>query len=330
LVKQLPRTPESEGKTILIYIIFGKEDGLVALELENLINKLLTTEEKLTALLSFDGSKATISDVLDELRTLPFLAQKRVVVIKNADKFISDNRQVLEDYFDSPSPTGVLVLTVESWRADTKLAKKLANVGSLLTVKSPTQAELPMRVIRYAQDAYRKKIDRHAADLIVELTGNNLAGLYSQVDKLALFAEGKNEITISDVEQLIGRNRLFNAFEVIDSCLAGNVDKAVSRLRDMLDKDKDAEYTVIGAFAFHFRRLFNARVLFDKGTSAQQVARQLGLWHNVDGFLAQAKRLSLEKVGGFLEELAELDYAVKTGRSKVDEAMENLVLRLTV
>jgi DNA polymerase-3 subunit delta len=330
LVKQLHRTPESEGKTILIYIIFGKEDGLVALELENLINKLLTTEEKLTALLSFDGSKATISDVLDELRTLPFLAQKRVVVIRDADKFISDNRQVLEDYFDNPSPTGVLVLTVESWRADTKLAKKLADVGSLVTVKSPTQAELPMRIIRYAQDAYRKKIDRHTADLIVELTGNNLAGLYSQVDKLALFAEGKNEITISDVEQLIGRNRLFNAFEVIDSCLAGNVDKAVSRLRDMLDKDRDAEFTVIGAFAFHFRRLFNARVLFDKGTSAQQVARQLGLWHNVDGFLTQAKRLPLEKVGGFLEELADIDYAVKTGRAKVDEAMENLVLKLTV
>jgi DNA polymerase-3 subunit delta len=322
-------TLKSEKKGTLIYVIFGKEPGAVALELDNLISRLLSPDDRLTGLFSCDGSKTAITEVLDELRTLPFLAPKRVVVIKNADKFISDNRELLEDYFDNPSPTGILVLTVESWRNDTKLAKKLADVGCLITVKTLGQSELPMRVIRYAYDAHKKKMDRQAAELVVELTGDDLAMLYSEIDKLALYSEGRSQITFSDVEQLIGRNRLFNAFEVIESCLANDFDRAVGRLRDMLEKDKDTEYTVIGAFAYHFRRMFSAKVLLDKGSNPQQVAKQMGIWHNRDEFFAQAKKLSLRQIGGFLEELAELDYAIKTGRAKVDEAMEALVLKLS-
>ena len=46
-------------------------------------------QEKTTGLLVADGDKITITEVLDELRTLPFLTKKRVVVIRDADKLIS-------------------------------------------------------------------------------------------------------------------------------------------------------------------------------------------------------------------------------------------------
>ena len=75
--------------------------------------------------------KVELTEVLDELRTLPFLAEKRVVVLKNADKFVSEHRAALEKYFDEPSPTGVLVLTVDTWMKSTKLAKKLKKVYQL-------------------------------------------------------------------------------------------------------------------------------------------------------------------------------------------------------
>ena len=71
-----------------------------------------------------DCTKVELSEVLDELRTLPFLAEKRVVVLKDADKFVSEHRAALENYFDEPSKTGVLILTVEKWMKTTKLAKK--------------------------------------------------------------------------------------------------------------------------------------------------------------------------------------------------------------
>jgi DNA polymerase III delta subunit len=93
-------------------------------------------------------------------------------------------------------------------------------------------------------------------------------------------------------------------------------------------RDKSAEYTVVGAFAFHLRRMFNARVLMDKRVHTSQIAKQLRIWGNVDGFFAQVRRLSLERIGEILARLADIDYAIKTGRTTARVAIEQLVLNL--
>jgi len=130
------------------------------------------------------------------------------------------------------------------------------------------------------------------------------------------------------VESLVGHNRLFNAFAVIDAVIAGDLAAAVGRLRGMFAEDRSAEYTVVGAFAFHFRRLFNAKVLLEKGIDAGEVLKRLQIWGNQDGFFSQVRQLSLRQIGTYLQQLAETDYAVKTGRTKAPVAMEQLVISL--
>ena len=319
---------KSEKKEFAVYVIAGKEPSMLDLEAENLLGQLLKPEERLTSLLSTSGSRAVITDILDELRILPFLAQKRVVIVKDADKFVSDNRSLLEDYFDNPCITGVLVLTVSTWPASTKLAKKLSPEGKLINVTSPKAWQLPARLVGYAADAHKKKIGKDAAELVVELTGDNLARLYGEIDKLAIYVGSKDSISICDVESLIGHNRFFSAFEVIDCCLTGQVEKAVGRLRDMFAKDREAEYTVIGAFAYHIRRMFNAKVMLEKGQRTDAIAQQINIRSHKEQFFSQVRSLSLHRIGSLIEKLANIDYAVKTGRAKVQEEMEDLVLRL--
>jgi DNA polymerase-3 subunit delta len=280
------------------------------------------------AVFNADADSATASDVLDELRTIPFLTDKRVVVIKGADDFVSENRQLLEKYFDNPSPTGVLVLTVSSWSAQTKLAKRLPEVGKLISVEQPKPWQLPQRLCQYANDSYCKKLSNDAAALLVELAGDNLCRLYSEVDKLATFTDKEKVITAKDVELLIGHNRLFNAFAVIDAIMAGDVAQAVERLRRMFAEDKDSEYTVVGAFAFHFRRMFNAKVLLEKGLRYDEIAKKVQIRSNKDSFFARVRKVSLKQIGGYLQKLAEIDHAIKTGRTKAQVAMEQLVLGL--
>ncbi len=120
-----------------IYIIAGKEASLVNAECEKLLEELLEPQQRMTGLFNADPTQVSASEVLDELRTLPFLTERRVVLVKNADKFVSENRALLEKYFDTPCPTGVLILTVTSWGSRTKLAKKLPGVGKLLSITQP-------------------------------------------------------------------------------------------------------------------------------------------------------------------------------------------------
>ena len=311
-----------------IYVIYGKEESLVNAECRALVDQLLEPQQRTTGLLNADAAQISVSDVLDELRTAPFLTDKRVVVVKEADDFVSENRQLLERYFDNPCPTGILILTVKSWPKQTKLAKKLGKVGKLISVAQPKSWQLPGRLVKYASDAHDKKLTTEAAELLVELSGDELARLYSEVDKLALFADAEKVITPGHIEQLVGHNRIFGVFQVIDAIVAGNVGQAISRLRNMFAEDKTAEYTVVGAFAFHFRRMFNAKALLGKGLRPAEVASRLRIWGNKDGFFQQVRKMTLGQIGSVLQQLATIDFKIKTGQTKAEVAVEQLVLNL--
>jgi len=313
----------------LIYVIAGKEESLVNAHCRELLDKLLESSQRTTGLFDADASSVSASEVLDELRTSPFLTDKRVVLVKDADKFISANRTPLEKYFDNPCPTGRLIFTVRSWDARTILAKKLAKAGKLIKVTQPKRSELPSRLIKYASEAHDKKLSRDTASLLIELTGDELPQLYSEIDKLALFADAEKAITTKHIESLIGHNRLFNAFTVIDAVIAGNIAVALERLRGMFAQDKSAGFTVVGAFAYHFRRMFSAKAMLEKGARTVEVARRCNIWSQQDKFFAQLRRINLKQIGGHIKQLAETDYAIKSGQTKPHIAMEQFILKLS-
>ncbi|UCE98932.1 MAG: DNA polymerase III subunit delta [Planctomycetota bacterium] len=322
--------PEFKKKHKPIYVIVGKEDTLVNAECDKLLDQLLKPQQRTIGLFNVHPAEVSAAEVLDELRTLPFLTETRVVLVKNADDFVSKNRQLFEKYFDNPSLTGILILTVSSWPSNTKLAKRLPKVGKLIRSAQPKRWQLPHYLIQYANDAHDKKLTVDAAELLIELIGDNLPQLYSEIDKLALFAHTEKAITLQHIESLIGHNRLFSAFAVIDAITVGNLAEAVSRLRKMFAEDRTADYTVVGAFAFHFRRLFEAKVLLEDDFAPSEIANRLRIWSNRDSFFKQLQRMSLEQIGAILQQLAKIDYAIKTGQTKAEIAAEQFILRLAI
>jgi DNA polymerase-3 subunit delta len=311
-----------------IYVIAGKDEPLVNARCQELLDELLAPEQRMTGLFSAEGKEVAIADVLDELRTTPFLTDQRVVVVRDAEGFISKYRETLENYFEKPSGTGILVLTVSGWDARTRLAKRLPKVGTLLALTPPPRWELPKHLMQYTADKYHVRLDRDAAEMLVESAGEELAQLYNEIDKLVLFARGERTLRAEHVQALGGHQRIYGAFEVIDAVTAGNPGEAVRRLRNMFEEDRDAEYSVVGAFAYHVRRMFKAKVMLDNGVNPNDIARQLHVWSNKDRFFAQLQRFGLSQIAVFLEELAALDYATKTGQAQTPVAIEQLVLRL--
>lgn len=311
-----------------IYVIAGKDEPLVNAARQDLVNRLLDPDQHMTGLLSVEGDQVDIAEVFDELRTVPFLTDKRIVAVRGADGFVSQNRSALEGYFDKPSLTGVLVLTVGSWDSRTKLAKKLPSVGQLIAVTSPKRQDLPRYLIQHAQQTYGKRLEPAAAELLIESAGEELTLLHGEVEKLALLARDEKAITTGHVDAIVGHSRVFGAFEVIDAMIAGHVVQAVGRLRNMFAEDKNAEYTVVGAFAYHLRRVFAAKAMLQKGVSPFEIGKKLRIWNNKDRFFALLRRTSLDQIGHYIEQLAAIDHAVKTGQAKTQVAMEQFVLKL--
>jgi DNA polymerase-3 subunit delta len=342
---------KTKAKQSLVYVISGDDPSLVNAEYTKIIDQLVPPDQRDAGLLVVDADKAVIAEILDDLRTLPFFTKRKIVALRNADKFISakneedeeneqtkqdsynapassSNREILERYFDNPCPTGILIMTVSTWPSNTRLAKKLPSIGTLVEVKTPKGEELTRRLIDYARDAHSKGLDNRTAELLIELAGDNLTRLYTEIDKLATYAGNEKAITTAHVESLIGRNREFDAFEVIESCLQRKTGPAIERLRKMFAEDKSAEYTTIGAFAFHIRRMFTAKKLLLEGHSQYDVAGKLRIWNNKESLFAQLKRLSLKQIGDQIQRLAETDYAIKRGQAQPRIAIEQFVLQL--
>ncbi len=167
------------------------------------------------------GDHAKLADVLDEVRTLPFLAKCRVVVVDNADPFVTAYRKELEAYAEKPSRSGVLVLSAKSWPGNTKLAKQVEKVGTSIECKTPDERDLPAWLIELAKTRAKAKLDDDAARLLVDLVGPEVGLLASEVDKLIVYVGDRAQIRREDVAKMVGSGRIEKIFAVVDAATTG-------------------------------------------------------------------------------------------------------------
>lgn len=221
---------------------------------------------------SFDAS-AELSQVLDGLRTAPFLAPRRLVVVDDADKFVSAHRQALERYFAQPASTGSLLLLVDSWPANTKLAKLASKLGEVIDCSSLPDEQLP-EWIADAAGARGKQIGDEAAELLAELIGNDLARLDSELEKLSLYAGRRPVISIEDVSAVVLSTAGPAPFALVNALRAGEVGQALTALDKMLTR-RGEEFRVLGALAYELRQGRTASWRRWRGRAASSGFRRL-------------------------------------------------------
>lgn len=325
-------TSTSDKQTIYpVYVIFGSDRRRACDKQHEITDLVLAGADPQMALSAFDGPDATLADVIDDLRTLPFLSPSRLVVVKDADKFITKYRGELEKYLDNPSATGVLLLMPSSFPGNTRLAKCAKKIGQVTDCSPVKPRELPSYLKNYTLQHHNLVFQRSAVELLISLAGDDSGILLSEIDKIATYlgdSKGqKKQIAPEIVQNLVGNNRHFNVFNVIDAMTASDKSLALTRLDQMLSRERDAEFTAVGAFAWHFRRLYNARLLLDKGVAGQQIIRQLRIWSAPDQFIRQARQLPVARLGNAIRKLADIDYAAKTSRGTVRAGLEKFIVQ---
>ena len=323
---------KEEGERIRpIYVVYGKDRRRVWDKAEEVLEELLAGCERQVSLSSYDGEEAVLSEVLEGLRTLPFLSPRRVVMVKDAGDFIKKHRQDLEKYLEEPSATGVLMLVGESFAGNTRLAKRAAKIGKVYNCEPIKSEALGGFIREYARRRHQLVLEPAAAELLIELAGKDTGLLCGEVDKLAAYIAGPEErrekIRVSDVEALVGHNRLYDAFNVIDAMMEGDAGEALRQLDQMLRQDRKAEFKAIGAFAWHFRRLHEARRLSEQGVRDREIVRRLRVWPRPKEFMGQVKRLSLAEMGDIFSRLMEIDTAVKSSQGTVRAGLEKMIVQ---
>jgi len=279
--------------------IYGDESFLRRQALLKLREVVLGREEGDFSFTAFVGDNAELRDVLDELATVAmFGGVKRLVLVEQADNFVSRYRQQLEDYVFRPNRTGVLVLDLDSFPANTRLFKLIAAEGLTIDCGTPAEARLTKWLLDWARDRHNLLLSPAAADALVELMGSELGLLDQELAKLAVtLGEGKR-ITPDLVARHVGGWRAKTVWEMLDAALDGNVPEAMQQIERLLASGEQP-LGILAQISASLRRFAAAtRLVLQAEHSGRRIAIAQALQQaGVKPFVLQKAERQLRRLG---------------------------------
>jgi DNA polymerase-3 subunit delta len=310
------------------YVLHGDEVFLKRQVLLALRKRIFGEGADDFSLSSYPGDKAEFSAVRNELETLPFLGQRRLVIIENADPFVTRHRQALESYVRQPAEKGILVLDVKTWPANTRLAK-LVPAEATLVCKAPAAYRLPDWCVQWARSEYGKELPLPAAKLLVELVGADMGRLDQELAKLSAYAGTASRVEMQEVDRLVGHSRTENTFKIFDAIAAGQSAAALAIL-DRLFEQGEEPIRILGAFSHQLRRLAQVGRLARQGMPIGMTLNELEVPPFArDSCEQQLRHLGSERWERLYDWLLEIDQGMKGGSSLAPRILlERLVIEL--
>lgn len=310
--------------------LFGSERFLKLRALKALCNLVLQAEDDELGLTKFPGPTSEFSTVMDELRTVSMFGDRRIVVVEDADEFVTKHRGALEKYLDKPARKAVLVLDVKTWPSTTRLAKKVAAVGLDLDCSPLKQAEMLKWLGEHSQAAYDKKLARDAAQALIELRGLELGHLDQELAKLAAYAGDKPEIDRGSVIKLVGGWKAETTWSMLDSVRDGDVAEAF-HLLDKLLMSGEHPLKLMGSINWTYRPLARVTEATRQGQSLSEALTEAGV-RPMSQIPAQQylKRIGRPRAERLLQWLLNADRDLKGSSQLPDRlVMERLLWQLS-
>ncbi|MDW8222390.1 MAG: DNA polymerase III subunit delta [Gemmatales bacterium] len=308
-----------------LYVLAGPERFLKRLVLEHLLRRLTSGQEQDWLRSIYTGESERLAEVLSEVQTPAMWGGRRLVVVDDADPFISRYRETLEKLAGRPL-AGVLVLLVEKWASNTRLAKALPG-DAVITCDAPKPRQLITWCQNRAHRQHGKKITPDGAQLLVELTGGEVGVLEQELHKLASYVGENDVITVEDVDRLVARNRVQTVWQILEALGRGDAAQALVILERLLEQGEEP-LAILGALSWQLRKVAQLARLVACGMSEHQAALRIGL-------SAWQRERTLALVGQFGQRALQLydwllhaDIQLKTSATSPRLVLETLLVRL--
>ncbi len=308
-----------------VYVIAG-DDPFLSQEAWRIVrSQAVGDEDEGLAVSRYAGDTAELRDVLDELSTPTFFGGNRVVLVDDADKFVSTYRQQLEGALARERKRGVLVLRCRTWRSDTRLAAVVARVGCTIDCRAPKYQEARSWLTNWARQKHGKELSADARDLLLEYIGLDLGRLDQELEKLALYVGQRHEITAEDVDQVVTHGRARTAWELAEAAANGKLSAALEIL-DRLLTAGETPLAVFYAVAWQFRRLARVARLILSGMSTKEAlsAARVPPFQR-DAVVGQLRRIGRVRLLRMYDLILETDLALKSTDIDPRVALEQFI-----
>ncbi len=308
-----------------------------------------------------DSRTVTPQALQNACDTLPFLAERRLVIVENllarlsgqgkrqdktsqpdveeaesseADEPSADLRGQAKAFLaylaQVPASTELVLMEADSASgAGLRKIQELARGGQarIVLCEKPRKNELP-DWIRNRARLRGIKLDAAAVQDLADFVGDDLRQLDQELVKLGDYAAGRT-VTRNDVRALVSATRAANVFELVDALGLGDGPTAGRLMYRALHIDGEPPLRLLAMIARQYRLLIQVKALQAQGARPPEIAQALNLgeWA-VPRFIGQAHRHTFDRLERAMERILAADEAIKTGRLTDHEALDVLLAEL--
>jgi len=243
--KSFQRELEKGLPSSLYYIWSGEECFLDDVR-RSVIDRVLGDAERDFNLDIFDPS-SDANLAIDAVHTLPFAAPRRLVIIRDFDRFKADQaRAVLKGFEDIPQTTCVVVLANKAPKAAWKAGWSVFPINIYdREIPGWLRATASKRGVRLSADA---------VNYLIENVGFEPGPLLAELDKIV--TTGKKTVTARDLAGDTGMMREFPPFELVDALIDGNRERVFRILNEMFARNAMEAVSILGVLNWHFKQFY--------------------------------------------------------------------------
>ena len=311
-----------EGKFQQIYLLYGEERYLKQQYTEKL-RQALSGEDTMNTHF-YQGKDFSVGEVIDLAETMPFLAQRRVIFLKNTGLFKSGGEQ-LAQYLASPNETTYFVFTESEVDKRSRLFKQVSSSGCAVEFATQDEATLK-RWIASILSKEGKKITESTAALFLSKTGTDMQNIQMELEKLISYCLDRDVVTDRDVEEICTTRMANHIFDMVE-CIARRQTREALELYYELLALKEQPLGILAMIARHCNHLLQTKELKNRGFSEKDIASKVGIPPFVaKKYVSQAAKFKTAELRRALTQCVEAESAVKTGRMNDKMSVEILIV----
>ena len=306
-----------------VYLLYGEESFLKN-SYKNRLKEAIAGGDAMN-ISSFEGKGADLDEVIRLADTMPFFAEKRLIIIEDSGLFRSA-ADVLVNYLPSMPDTTVLLFVESEVDKRGRLFKKVKELGYAAEMTRQDASQLA----RWAGGILAKegkKITARTMDVFLSMTGDDMEHIRTELEKLISYTMGREVITEEDVRAVCTVQVTNRIFEMVSAIVNRDTRKAMDLYEDLLTL-KEPPMRILFLIARQFNQILQVKEMAAKGLDKGAIASRLKMQPFLVGkTMPQARRFSREQILSYVNECVEAEEAVKSGRLKDRLAVELLITK---
>ena len=312
------------GQLKQVYILYGEEAYLRSQYKDKLKKALLGDGDDMN-FHYFEGKNISQGEVIDLAETMPFFAQRRVIVLENSG-LMARGGEELAAYLGDPAQTAYFVFVEQSVDKRSRLYKAATARGRAIEFTAQDEAVLKRWILGFLKKE-NKNITERDLNFFLDKTGSGMDNIRGELEKLFCYCMGRDVITAQDIEAVCTRQVSSQIFDMIDAVAQKKQKTALDLYYDLLTL-KEPPMRILFLITRQFNLLLQVKELKNKGYDAKAIGGKVGL----AGFIArkyvtQAARFREEDLRRALTDCVETEEAVKTGRMNDVMSVELLIVK---